>query len=68
MTFKKLTEFIQSTFKKLPETFTLTYLDNDGDIVCLLNDLDLRILVESGMKKVKLIIQETNKDFYDVTE
>ena len=44
ITFEQLLKFIKSVFKKLPPRFTLTYLDSDQDIICLVNDSDIQIL------------------------
>lgn len=66
--FAKLSEFIREVFKKLPSKYNITYQDSDGDTICLFNDLDLKILMESGVSKVKLIIQEVSEDFYDETQ
>lgn len=66
--FKKLSEFINSAFKKLPQRYHITYKDADGDTICLFNDLDLKILLESGFNRVRLEIQETSEDFYDETQ
>lgn len=37
-------------------------------MICLLNDVDMKILCESGMNKVKIEIQECSEDFYDQTQ
>ena len=55
-------------FKILPSRYNITYKDADGDAICLFNDLDLKILLESGANKVRLEIQETSEDFYDETQ
>lgn len=57
ISFTKLSDFIKSVFKKLPGKYNLTYKDTDGDTICLFNDSDLKILLESGISKVKLEIQ-----------
>eukprot|EP00178_Gracilaria_changii_P018344 TRINITY_DN5239_c0_g1_i1.p1 TRINITY_DN5239_c0_g1~~TRINITY_DN5239_c0_g1_i1.p1 ORF type:complete len:151 (-),score=22.02 TRINITY_DN5239_c0_g1_i1:209-661(-) len=68
VSFAKLSEFIKSVFKKLPGKYNLTYKDSDGDTICLFNDSDLKILLESGVSKVKLEIQECSEEFYDETQ
>lgn len=47
---------IQSVFSRLPEEYTLSYLDEDGDRISLMSDYDLAALLESGRKQVKLFI------------
>lgn len=37
-------------------------------MICLLNDVDMKILFESGMNKVRIEIQECSEDFYDHTQ
>lgn len=38
-------------------------------MICLLNDVDMKILSESGLGKVKIEIQECDhEDFYDQTQ
>ncbi len=68
ITYAKLQAFIKSVFKRLPSKYTLTYKDSDEDMICLLNDVDMKILSESGMNKVKIEIQECSEDFYDQTQ
>ncbi len=68
LTYVKLQTFIKSVFKRLPSKYTLTYKDSDEDMICLLNDVDMKILSESGMNKVKIEIQECSEDFYDQTQ
>lgn len=65
VTYEQIQVFIKSVFKKLPARYTLTYLDSDQDIICLVNDSDVQILRESGLKKVKIEIVESSEDFYD---
>ena len=55
----QLLHFIKSVFKKLPNKFSLTYIDSDQDIICLVNDADLQILLNSGLSKVKIEIVES---------
>lgn len=66
--FKELTQFIGSAFKRVPKKYQITYKDADGDTICLFNDLDLKILLESGLNRVRLEIQEASEDFYDETQ
>lgn len=68
ITYQKLEAFIKSVFKRLPAKYTLTYKDSDEDMICLLNDVDMKILFESGMNKVRIEIQECSEDFYDHTQ
>lgn len=68
VTFTKISDFIKTVFKNLPPRYNITYKDADGDAICLFNDLDLKILLESGLTKVRLEIQETSQDFYDETQ
>lgn len=68
ITYEKLEAFIKSVFKRLPAKYTLTYKDSDEDMICLLNDVDMKILFESGMNKVRIEIQECSEDFYDHTQ
>lgn len=68
VTYEQIQVFIKSVFKKLPARYTLTYLDSDQDIICLVNDSDVQILRESGLKKVKIEIVESSEDFYDQTQ
>ena len=68
ITYSKLEAFIKSVFKRLPSKYTLTYKDSDEDMICLLNDVDMKILFESGMSKVRIEIQECSEEFYDHTE
>lgn len=68
VTFSKISDFIKTVFKNLPPRYNITYKDADGDAICLFNDLDLKILLESGLKKVRLEIQETSQEFYDETQ
>lgn len=68
ITYAKLEAFIKSVFKRLPAKYTLTYRDSDQDMICLLNDVDMKILFESGTTKVRVEIQECSEDFYDQTE
>ena len=67
--FSKLTQFVNSVFKKLPERYSLVYKDTDGDIICLANDTDMKALAESGIQKIRIEIQPVNnEDFYDETQ
>ena len=50
----KLEAVIKSVFKRLPAKYTLTYRDSDEDMICLLNDVDMKILFESGINKVRI--------------
>lgn len=68
ITYAKLQAFIKSVFKKLPSKYTLTYKDSDEDMICLLNDVDMKIMFESGLNKVRIEIQECSEDFYDHTQ
>lgn len=69
ITYGGLQAFIKSVFKKLPLKYTLTYKDSDDDRICLLNDVDMKILLQSGINKVRIEIQEShNEDFYDQTQ
>lgn len=68
ITYGKLEEFIKSVFKKLPAKYTLTYKDSDQDMICLLNDVDMKIMFQSGLNKVRIEIQECSEDFYDPTQ
>lgn len=54
ITYGKLEAFIKSVFKRLPAKYTLTYRDSDEDMICLLNDVDMKILFESGISKVRI--------------
>jgi hypothetical protein len=44
----------------LPAKYTLTYKDSDDDRISLLNDVDMKILIESGINKVRIEIQESH--------
>lgn len=66
--FKELAQFISSAFKRVPKKYQITYKDADGDTICLFNDLDLKILLESGLTRVRLEIQESSEEFYDETQ
>jgi hypothetical protein len=44
-TFSELESSIRTIFKNLPNKFTITYLDSDGDRIYLINDADLKILL-----------------------
>lgn len=68
ITYGNLEAFIKSVFKKLPAKYTLTYKDSDEDMICLLNDVDMKTLFESGMNKIRIEIQECHEDFYDHTQ
>ena len=37
-------------------------------MISLLNDVDMKILFESGIKKERIEIQESSEDFYDQTQ
>ena len=68
ITYANLEAFIKSVFKKLPAKYTLTYKDSDEDMICLLNDVDMKVLFESGINKIRVEIQECHEDFYDHTQ
>ncbi len=53
----ELKDFIKKVFKKLPQKFMLTYVDNEGDQITLGNENDIKILNESDFKCVKIIIE-----------
>jgi hypothetical protein len=55
-------------FKKLPGKFVLTYVDEDSDEITLTNETDFNILLQTGMKTVKIFIKEVSEDFYDQTQ
>ena len=60
-TLSELKTFIRSVFKRLPQKYMLTYMDQEGDQIALGNENDLKLLQESDMKSVKIIIQATSE-------
>ena len=44
----QLQQFVQATFKKLPQYFGFWYIDQDGDSICVSTDEDLQALQESS--------------------
>ena len=67
-TLTQLKEFIRTVFKRLPPKYMLTYTDSEGDQIALGNENDIAILHESGLRSVKIHIEETSEEFFDQTE
>jgi hypothetical protein len=65
--FEDFLSSVLSTFKALPNRFTFSYLDEDGDEITLKNQSDYEVLLGSGAKTAKITIRETNEDFMEVT-
>ena len=57
VTLTELKDYIKKVFKKLPQKYMLTYIDDDGDQITIGNESDVRILNESGVKSAKIIIE-----------
>jgi hypothetical protein len=64
----ELKKSIPQVFKKLPGKYVLTYIDEDLDEITLTNETDFNILLQTGMKTVKIFIKEISEDFYDQTQ
>lgn len=62
-TLAELKKFLPSYFKKLPEKYILSYLDEDGDEIVLNDQYDYEILLGSSVKTAKINIKENNDDF-----
>ncbi len=67
-TLAELKDFIRKVFKKMPAKYMLTYVDSEGDQITLGNENDIKILNETGLKSVKIIVEETSEDFFDQTQ
>jgi len=63
----ELRSFVKGVFKRLPPKYMLSYIDNEGDQITLGNESDVKVLQESGLKSVKLVIEETSEEFFDQT-
>ena len=68
LTYEELLKFVRSAFSRVPSSFTLTYIDSDEDVISIHNDSDLKILQESGISRVKIIITEDENRFFDQTQ
>ena len=62
-TLAELKKFLPNYFKKLPQKYILSYLDEDSDEIVLNDQYDYEILLGSGAKTVKINIKENNEDF-----
>ena len=47
----ELGQFIRDSFKGVPDTYGLTYLDSDGDLISLSSDDDLKTLYDSEKRE-----------------
>jgi hypothetical protein len=54
--FAELQAHIKSAFKKLPENFSLSYVDHEGDTIAVTNQADLDTIYESKLPSLRLII------------
>lgn len=60
---------LPTIFKKLPDRFMLSYIDQDGDQITITNDHDYKIMLETGLKYIKILLKEVEKgEFYDQTQ
>jgi hypothetical protein len=58
---------LPSVFKTLPNKYSLSYLDEDGDEITLKDQSDYAVLLKSGLKTVRITIRESNEEFIEVT-
>jgi len=64
----ELKKTIPLVFKKLPGKYILTYIDEDTDEITLTNETDFNILLQTGVKTVKIFVKEISEEFYDQTQ
>jgi hypothetical protein len=66
--FAEFKKSIAIVFKKLPNKYNLTYLDEDADEITLTNEADFNILLQTGLKNAKIFVKEISEEFYDETQ
>ena len=61
VSFDELMAFVRSAFKKLPQNFTLSYIDAEGDTIALTgsSDMDILYINHSKASAFKIMIDET---------
>ena len=65
----KFIEFVSDVLKKYPDTFTVYYMDNDGEKIFLKDDHDLDYFDQNfGTQKIREIFVDTNNgDFLEMS-
>ena len=61
-TFSDLQNFLHHAFKKLPKKYFLAYEDEDGDLIHLMCDEDLKSLFSLNSNKVYIRIKSVKTD------
>jgi hypothetical protein len=64
VSYDDLQSFVKSTFKKLPKSYSLSYVDAEGDSIAITSqsDMDILYLSHSKTASLKLIIVETEEE------
>jgi hypothetical protein len=57
--FEQLREVIRSNFPEAPADYSLSYLDEDKDEICLNSDSDLTNMLNSKVKIYKIFIKQS---------
>ena len=68
VTHSELVEFVKASFRKVPKTFSLSYMDADGDVIAITGQEDLNVVYSMGTNMLRIIIEESNEVKVDTEE